>query len=159
MKWCSTPRSTRRKRGGLMDKLLFRKCLRCRAATVSIFQLIFTNQRKEVKLWEYYLYHFCFWLLSAVPILTSPGTGQLYTNMTARRWLTKIASNRNSHTYTLILIPSLIGELLLKKRGWENKEESDEVIYMSKDEGILWRFPNKESQLCKPRWETYLKVF
>ena len=57
---------------------------------------------------------------------TSPGTGQLYTTTTARRyltkiasniWLTKIASNRISHTYTLILIPSLIGGLLLKKRG------------------------------------------
>lgn len=81
-----------------------------------IFQLIFTNQWKEVKLWEYYLYHFCFWLLSAVSIPTSPGTGQLYTTMTASGWLTEIASNRISHTYTLILTPSLIGEGLLKKR-------------------------------------------
>jgi hypothetical protein len=63
--------------------------------------------------------------LLAVPIPTSPGTGQLYTTMTARRWLTKIGSNiwlnkiarnRISHTYTLILIPSLIGELFVKKR-------------------------------------------
>jgi hypothetical protein len=51
--------------------------------------------------------------------------------MTARRWLTKIASNiwltkiaskRDFHTYTLILIPSLIGDLLLKKRGEEKVE-------------------------------------
>ena len=134
----------------------------------SIFQLIFTNQRKEVKLWEYYLYHFCFWLLSAVPIPAPSGTGQLYTTMTTKRWLTKIASNiwltsmssnRNFHVYTLILIRSLIGELIPKKRGWEDREESDEVICLSKDEGILWRFPKKETQLYKPRWETYLKVF
>jgi len=46
MKWCSTSRSTRRKRGGLMDKLLFRKCLRCMAATVPIFQVIFTSRQK-----------------------------------------------------------------------------------------------------------------
>jgi len=44
-------------------------------------------------------------------------------------WLTKIARNRISHSYPLILIPSSIGELLLKKRGCEIKE-SDEVIYM-----------------------------
>ena len=31
-----------------MEKMLFVKCHRCRAATAPIFQLIFTNQRKEV---------------------------------------------------------------------------------------------------------------
>jgi len=68
-----------------------------------------------------------------VPIPTSLGTSQLYTTLTARRWLTKIASSiwltkipyiRTTHTYTLILIPSLIGELLLKKKGMKKKKEA-----------------------------------
>ncbi len=82
--------------------------------------------RKRVKLWEHYLYHFCFWLLSAVPIPTS--IGQLYTTMTARCWLTEIASKRNPHTYTLILIPSLIGELLLKNWLWLLEERWNKWI-------------------------------
>jgi len=63
--------------------------------------------------------------LLAVPIPTSTRNGQLHTTTTAscwlkeiarNIWLTEIASKRNPHTYTLIFIPSLIGELLLKKR-------------------------------------------
>jgi len=34
-----------------------------------------------------------------------------------------------------ILIPPLIGELLLRKRGWRNKEESDQamIVYGSSE--------------------------
>jgi hypothetical protein len=40
--------------------------------------------------------------------------GHWLTEIASIIWLTQITSKRNPHTYTLIFIPSLIGELFLK---------------------------------------------
>ena len=79
------------------------------------------------------------------------------TKIASKIWLTKIASHKTFQNYTLILIPSLIGEPLLKKRGFESKNGKSQILTGIENLGIK-TFYQKEEE-AKSRNRIFIRSF